>query len=107
MLKWLPFYSILKIVIMSFDIDKLAHLSRIALDDEDHEAMTSKLTNIVAMIDQLQSVHTEQIEPMVNPLWVAQRYREDQVSETDHHQKYQTVAPKVAAGLYLVPKVIE
>ena len=33
--------------------------------------------------------------------------REDVVSEGDRHALYQSVAPSVEDGLYLVPKVIE
>jgi len=36
-----------------------------------------------------------------------QRLRPDVVTEADRHEKYQHNAPSVAAGLYLVPKVIE
>jgi aspartyl-tRNA(Asn)/glutamyl-tRNA(Gln) amidotransferase subunit C len=36
-----------------------------------------------------------------------QRLRPDEVIETDQHQAYQSVAPAVEDGLYLVPKVIE
>jgi aspartyl-tRNA(Asn)/glutamyl-tRNA(Gln) amidotransferase subunit C len=36
-----------------------------------------------------------------------QRLRADAVSESDNHDKYQTNAPSVAAGLYVVPRVIE
>ena len=38
---------------------------------------------------------------------VAQRLREDRVTETDQHALYQSIAPQVEDGLYLVPKVIE
>ncbi|WP_132654195.1 Asp-tRNA(Asn)/Glu-tRNA(Gln) amidotransferase subunit GatC, partial [Pseudomonas aeruginosa] len=33
--------------------------------------------------------------------------RPDAVTETDHRDAYQTIAPAVEEGLYLVPKVIE
>jgi aspartyl-tRNA(Asn)/glutamyl-tRNA(Gln) amidotransferase subunit C len=36
-----------------------------------------------------------------------QRLRPDAVTETDQRDKFQRNAPSVAAGLYLVPKVIE
>ena len=36
-----------------------------------------------------------------------QRLRADVVTETDRHETYQHNASSVAAGLYLVPKVIE
>jgi len=38
---------------------------------------------------------------------LSQRLRADVVTEEDAHQRYQENAPQVAAGLYLVPKVIE
>lgn len=92
---------------MSFDIDKIAHLSRIALTEEDRQALGPKLSNIVEFIDQLHTVDTQGIEAMHNPLMFHQRCRMDCVTETDTRDKYQTIAPQVAAGLYLVPKVID
>ncbi len=44
---------------------------------------------------------------MAHPHELALRLRDDMVTETDEHQRYQQVAPQVAGGLYLVPKVIE
>jgi aspartyl-tRNA(Asn)/glutamyl-tRNA(Gln) amidotransferase subunit C len=45
---------------------------------------------------------------MSHPLpGLSQRLRPDVVTEQDRHEQYQANAPQVAAGLYLVPKVIE
>jgi len=45
---------------------------------------------------------------MAHPLpGLSQRLRPDVVTESDRHEQYQPNAPQVAAGLYLVPKVIE
>jgi aspartyl-tRNA(Asn)/glutamyl-tRNA(Gln) amidotransferase subunit C len=45
---------------------------------------------------------------MAHPLaGLSQRLRADVVTEQDAHERYQQNAPQVAAGLYLVPKVIE
>jgi aspartyl-tRNA(Asn)/glutamyl-tRNA(Gln) amidotransferase subunit C len=33
--------------------------------------------------------------------------RDDKVTERDRHEDYQKVAPAVADGLYLVPRVVE
>ncbi|MCG7960289.1 MAG: aspartyl/glutamyl-tRNA amidotransferase subunit C, partial [Candidatus Thiodiazotropha taylori] len=38
---------------------------------------------------------------------MAQRLRQDQVTEPDRRDQNQAVAPLVENGLYLVPKVIE
>jgi aspartyl-tRNA(Asn)/glutamyl-tRNA(Gln) amidotransferase subunit C len=55
----------------------------------------------------MQSVDTEGVAPMAHAQDVAQRLREDRVTETDQHALYQSIAPQVEDGLYLVPKVIE
>lgn len=44
---------------------------------------------------------------MAHPLDQTQRLRPDAVSEADQRALFQSIAPKVEAGLYLVPKVIE
>jgi aspartyl-tRNA(Asn)/glutamyl-tRNA(Gln) amidotransferase subunit C len=45
---------------------------------------------------------------MAHPLpGLTQRLRPDVVTEVDRHELYQLNAPLTAAGLYLVPKVIE
>ena len=57
--------------------------------------------------EEMQAVNTDGVEPMSHPQELAQRLREDAVSETDRRAAYQSIAPQTEAGLYLVPKVIE
>jgi aspartyl-tRNA(Asn)/glutamyl-tRNA(Gln) amidotransferase subunit C len=38
---------------------------------------------------------------------VVARLRPDVVTEADQHELFQSIAPAVDAGLYLVPKVID
>jgi aspartyl-tRNA(Asn)/glutamyl-tRNA(Gln) amidotransferase subunit C len=47
------------------------------------------------------------VEPLAHPLDMAQRLREDAVTESDQHEYFQSIAPQVESDLYLVPKVIE
>ena len=54
-----------------------------------------------------QAVDTSGIEPMSHAQDVAQRLREDKVTETDQRTAFQAIAPQVENGLYLVPQVIE
>ncbi len=86
---------------------KVARLARLAVPDDRLEAYTQNLSNILNLVDQLSAVDTTGVEPMAHPLDMMQRLREDVVTETDHREKYQSVAPEVEDGLYLVPKVIE
>lgn len=89
------------------DIENIAKLARIRIDESAVSEMTERLDNILAMVDQLQTVNTDDVEPMANPMDASQRLRADEVSESNQREAFQAIAPNADAGLYLVPKVIE
>lgn len=89
------------------EVEKIAHLARLGLDEADLPRTTDTLNNILGLIDRMQAVDTDGVEPLAHPLETTQRLRADEVTETDRHADYQAIAPAVEAGLYLVPKVIE
>jgi len=88
-------------------IRRVAQLARIALPAQESEVVLERLNRVLGMIDQLQAVDTDGIEPMSHALDVVQPLRPDAVTETDQRAGLQAGAPAVADGLYLVPKVIE
>ncbi|MDM8548142.1 Asp-tRNA(Asn)/Glu-tRNA(Gln) amidotransferase subunit GatC [Candidatus Venteria ishoeyi] len=95
---------------MSLDkaaVEKIAHLARISLSAEDVPHYTQDLSNILDLVEQMSQVDTSDITPMAHPLDANARLREDEVKETDQRQAFQSIAPQVEAGVYLVPKVIE
>ena len=90
------------------DVEGIAHLARLELSEQDLNVYTEGLSKILAFVEQLSAVDTQSVEPMAHPLpGEAQRLRPDVVSETDHRDLYQANAPRVEAGLYVVPRVIE
>ncbi|MGE8496255.1 MAG: Asp-tRNA(Asn)/Glu-tRNA(Gln) amidotransferase subunit GatC [Pseudomonas sp.] len=89
------------------DVEKIAHLARLGLNEGDVPATTETLNNILGLIDQMQAVDTTGIEPLAHPLEATQRLRADAVTEENRREAYQAIAPAVENGLYLVPKVIE
>jgi len=91
----------------SDDVQRLARLARIEIDAGETRDVQAKLAAIFAMINDLLSIDTEGIEPMAHAQDVMLPLRDDVVTEEDRHALFQSGAPSVAAGLYLVPKVIE
>jgi len=89
------------------EVKRVAWLARIEISDREAQAAQGHLNDIFKLIEQMQSVDTEGIEPMAHAQDVVQRLREDRVTETDQHALFQSIAPQVENGLYLVPKVIE
>ena len=89
------------------DVEKIARLSRLYLDDGEKAQTLQELNDIFAMVEKMQSVNTDGIEPMAHPHEAALRLREDKITETDRAAEYQAVAPEVRNRLYIVPQVIE
>ena len=89
------------------DVRRVAYLARIAVDETETQAMLGQLNAVFALIAEMQAVDTAGVEPMSHALDVTQRLRADAVSESDQHERFQSIAPQVQDGLYLVPKVIE
>lgn len=88
-------------------VEDIAHLARIALNEEDIPATTTKLSGILDLIDQMQAVNTDGVAPLAHPLETTQRLRKDAVTETNQRDALQAIAPATEDGLYLVPRVIE
>jgi aspartyl-tRNA(Asn)/glutamyl-tRNA(Gln) amidotransferase subunit C len=89
-------------------IESIAHLARLELNETEMPAYQNNLGRILDFVSELERAATNDVTPMAHPLpGLSQRLRADVVTETDAHERYQKNAPQVAAGLYLVPKVIE
>lgn len=89
------------------EVEKIAHLARIALGEQDISLYARDLSNILAFVEQMKDVDTTNILPMAHPLNMTARLRSDVISEPNQRDHFQAIAPQVEAGLYLVPKVIE
>jgi len=89
------------------DVENIAHLARLHLSDEEKQEAAGSISNILALIDQMQSVDTDNVEPLAHAFDAVQRLREDVVTESNQRDELQKIAPETEEGLYLVPKVIE
>ena len=89
------------------DVARIAKLARINVSDEEIVAVGNQLNNIFGLIEKMQAVNTDGIEPMAHPQDVSLRLREDIVTQTNQREAFQALAPQVEKGLFLVPKVIE
>jgi aspartyl-tRNA(Asn)/glutamyl-tRNA(Gln) amidotransferase subunit C len=89
------------------DVEKIARLARLQLEEEEIPGFAAQLSNILAFVEQMNAADTSQVTPMAHPFEAATRMREDRVTESNERELMQSIAPATEAGLYLVPKVIE
>ena len=94
-------------------VRRVASLARIEISEAEAESTLAQLNGIFSLIETMQAVDTEGIAPMTHAQDLAQRLREDVVTEPDGQAALdqravcQAIAPETENGLYLVPRVIE
>jgi aspartyl-tRNA(Asn)/glutamyl-tRNA(Gln) amidotransferase subunit C len=89
------------------DVEKVAHLARLALDEAAVPDYARNLSEILEFVERMNAVDTEGVEPLAHPMEATQRLRADEVTETVDRPRFQALAPAVEDGLYLVPRVVE
>ncbi|MES1979034.1 MAG: Asp-tRNA(Asn)/Glu-tRNA(Gln) amidotransferase subunit GatC [Pseudomonadota bacterium] len=95
----------------SQEIARVANLARLELRPDETERVLTQLNGFFALVDQMDAVNTDGVEPLAHPAAVlgdvALRLRDDIASEPNQREASQVSAPAVERGLFLVPRVIE
>ncbi|HAL41986.1 MAG TPA: Asp-tRNA(Asn)/Glu-tRNA(Gln) amidotransferase GatCAB subunit C [Gammaproteobacteria bacterium] len=89
------------------NIKHLARLSRLAIDADAAAASAKELQSIIEMIDAMQQIETDGVDPLAHPLDIKARLRADQANSDIDRSRFQDIAPETADGYYLVPRVVE
>jgi aspartyl-tRNA(Asn)/glutamyl-tRNA(Gln) amidotransferase subunit C len=95
---------------MSVDKDtvrRVAHLARIAVSDEEAEALRADLNAILGFVEQLNEVDVTGVEPMTAVVAMKMKQREDVVTEGGNAGEIVANAPAAEGSLFQVPKVVE
>jgi aspartyl-tRNA(Asn)/glutamyl-tRNA(Gln) amidotransferase subunit C len=88
------------------DVLRVARLARLTLDEQDAEAMTAHFTKVLAYIEKLTVLPTDDIEPATHAVTVAAPLRADCVTNAPDPALLQT-APAKDGTFFKVPKIIE
>jgi len=89
------------------NVEQIAHLARLDINKKDIPEYVTNLGNILALVEQMNAVNTDDVAPMAHPTEAVQRLRDDVVTAENQREHFQEIAPQVEDGLYLVPQVIE
>lgn len=95
---------------MAIDKDtvvKVARLARIAVSDDEAEALRGELNAILGFVEQLNEVDVTGVEPMTAVVHMPMKKREDIVTEGDQVEKILANAPLREGPFFAVPKVVE
>ncbi len=95
---------------MSLDektVRKVARLANIEIADEDIERIGTELSGILAWVEQLSEVDTDNVEPLANVVNIELPLRKDEVTDGDCADKVLANAPEETQGFFVVPKIVE
>jgi aspartyl-tRNA(Asn)/glutamyl-tRNA(Gln) amidotransferase subunit C len=88
-------------------VRRVAHLARIAVDEDEVENLQGELNAILAFVEQLSEVNVEGVEPMTSVTPMPMKMRRDQVTEGGIADDVLKNAPAREDHFFLVPKVVE
>jgi aspartyl-tRNA(Asn)/glutamyl-tRNA(Gln) amidotransferase subunit C len=91
----------------SRDLQKLARLSRLAISEQEQQEVLPALTAILNWVGELSDAPTQDVAPMAHPHDMALRLRQDTAQTLPPREVLMQNAPQSAAGLFIVPRVVE
>lgn len=88
-------------------LKNISQLSKLGIHDDTKKKLIKELESILEMVNKMNEVNTEYVEPMSHPMSDSQNLREDLISSDIKRDDYMENAPNSEDGYYLTPKVIE
>lgn len=88
------------------EVEHVALLARLNFSEEELEAFTRQLGDILESIKKLEELDTTDVEPMAHVLPVHNVFREDEVKEGLPRDAALEGAPDVEEGQFKVPKIV-
>jgi aspartyl-tRNA(Asn)/glutamyl-tRNA(Gln) amidotransferase subunit C len=89
------------------EVEYVAHLARLEIDDTQKDKFTSQLNDILLYIDKLNELDTKDVEPMSHAIAVTNAFREDEIGDSLGTEKSLANAPDARGEFFRVPKIIE
>lgn len=88
-------------------VERVAHLARLELDEEEKEKFTNQLSDILDHAEKLNELDTEDVEPMAHVQPVNNVFRSDEVKESLEQEEALANAPAKEKGMFKVPQIVD
>ena len=89
------------------DVQNIANLSRIHLEEEEIDQLTKNLEDILNYIEQLNELDVENVEPTSHVLALKNVYRKDTACPSLGQKAALKISIEKQDGSFKVPKIIE
>lgn len=89
------------------DVEYVAELSRLSFSEKEKEALIEDLNKVLGYVEKLNTLDTEDVEIIVNPIYMENKFREDEVEPSMPLTEVLQNAPQKLDSYILVPKVLD
>ena len=89
------------------DVEHIADLARLSFEENEKDGLIKDLNNILKYVEELQSLPLEGVGLTLNPVYIENRFRTDEVTGEIGADKALLNAPERVEDYLLVPSVIE
>ncbi|AAK80618.1 aspartyl/glutamyl-tRNA amidotransferase subunit C [Clostridium acetobutylicum EA 2018] len=89
------------------DVEYVAELARLSFSEEQKEGFMEDLNSILGYVDKLSELDTDNVDIIVNPYYIENKFREDEVEESMDLKDVIKNAPKNLEEYIVVPKIID
>ena len=89
------------------EVEHVAHLARLALSPEEQQRFTEQLNAILAYMEQLNEVPTDDVEPTSHVLDLVNVFRDDTARQLISVEEALQNAPESTHQYFVVPRIVE
>ena len=89
------------------ELKNLLFLARIGIADKEHPKIIEKLTNTFDLIDEMNELDLDEVQPLNNPLELNNVSREDSDNDRNAKKNFLENSPESDKDYFIVPKIIE
>ncbi len=89
------------------ELKNLLFLARIGAKEEDYPKIIEKLKTTFGMIDQMNELDLDHLEPLNNPLELTNVSRTDSEHNRNNKKEFLASSPKSDENFFVVPKIVE
>jgi len=93
--------------ITSEEVEYVARLSRLDLNDEEKEVFGEQLDSILKYVEKLNELDTSNVEPTFHVLSIKNVFREDEVKQSIPLEDALANAPDRVEDFFKVPRIVE
>lgn len=89
------------------DVEYVAELARLEFNEDEKKGLINDLNSVLGYVDKLNELNTDNVDIIVNPYYIENKFREDEIEESMDLKDVIKNSPKNLEEYIVVPKIIE